>query len=440
MSYTANNKRYTLYGGYLINFITMPEQINQDQLLQEEENRRKVRKEKLKNYILFAAFGISILFSLVGPSIFWKMGLVLALTVITIGFLFPIYIRTKRTENEELDIDSFVKRVFKSETFLHAFETSLPKGEDDETYGFDYIPYIIDSIEIRRERFKESSERFLNMMISLGALFIVVVMIFGYVLLNDDSVGIRNNLKEINSELIRLNDNLLFQNPDISQNPEFQKCCLPSYSKIINGNYSLSENNKSTFEKIKKDLSSSFRTGNVYLISDSIKIKMTKLKEVKDGDKMLIDDLNEFNSEYESFWNSKNGTFYKLQSEINRFDNSIDALKAELNLEKNRIAEILKRLILSIVVVSFFIAVLRYIIKLYNSHHNQMIQAEHEEVLIKKFYVLVKTVGESKEERIQIIKNFMSSDSLVSDEVNTALNQEEKKFLKGFFEKIIEKF
>ncbi len=94
------------------------------------------------------------------------------------------------------ELESTVKHLF-----LSAFNTVLPKGKKDEQYGLDYIPFMLQSIGNRQAKFTKLANRFLVTTIVLGILFLGLIGVFGYIILDDDSVGPNRTLAQIETHL-----------------------------------------------------------------------------------------------------------------------------------------------------------------------------------------------------------------------------------------------
>jgi hypothetical protein len=60
-----------------------------------------------------------------------------------------------------------MSQILDSEHFLTVLRNSLPRGEQDQEFGLDYIPYMLDSIDQRRKRASKSARLFL---LSTGSL------------------------------------------------------------------------------------------------------------------------------------------------------------------------------------------------------------------------------------------------------------------------------
>ncbi|MGN6421279.1 MAG: hypothetical protein ACTHMC_27435, partial [Pseudobacter sp.] len=86
-------------------------------------------------------------------------------------------------------------------------------------------------------------------------------------------------------------------------------------------------------------------------------------------------------------------------------------IQKDANDPSNHLNEIIKRLVLSIVITTFFLAILRYTARLYTLNHKLMIQAEQEDMKIRKFYVTLKNTEKNQQERKAVIDNFLNGQS-----------------------------
>lgn len=314
--------------------------------------------------------------------------------------------KTHQATNEATNnqVEDFVKKVFTNEKFYTAFSVTLPKGEEDKDLGLDYIPFILQNIENKRKRFKDSSNRFLITTLALGFSFIIIAIYFGYILLNDSSVGISKSVRELKTEMATANENLSqIQDKDIEQT------LFTKYALNLNQvSQSLSE--KGTVSK----------PGIYYFLNSIAKFRKDKNFELLfNATKNTLDSLgNNINTNY-------GADISKVKSQLENYKASLDYAKANYNLAtqelisifpkihqeiespKNQLSELIKRLILSIVIISFFLAILRYVAKLYTNTYNLMIQAENEDLAIRKFYVALKNTDKNQDERKIVIENLL---------------------------------
>ncbi len=118
----------------------------------------------------------------------------------------------------------------------------------------------------------------------------------------------------------------------------------------------------------------------------------------------------------------------------------IPRVESEIEKPQNELHELLKRLILSIVIISFFLAILRYTARLYLNNYNLMIQAENEDLAIRKFYVALKNTDKNQDERKLVIQNFLqifNKENNSDSDLN--LSKEESGILKELLNNLMKK-
>ena len=94
-------------------------------------------------------------------------------------------------------IEARVDDLWHSPKFLSCLQTALPKGENNAKYGLDYVPYMLQNIEFRRARYQRSSFFFLCLTVIFSLVFSVVVVVFGYIIVNDTAAGLPKSLRNL---------------------------------------------------------------------------------------------------------------------------------------------------------------------------------------------------------------------------------------------------
>lgn len=141
-----------------------------------------------------------------------------------------------------------VEQVFRSEEYLTALRTSLPKGKDDEQFGLDYVPFMLHNLQERRRRFDRKANVYFWVTIVAGLTFAGVVGYLGYILVNDEAAGTPKSLADL-EEAWDANRRLLVRADD--QN--FRERCS-NHASILE-ELKLGEKNKA----VAKDLSQKLR-------------------------------------------------------------------------------------------------------------------------------------------------------------------------------------
>jgi len=362
------------------------------------------------------------------------------LPIITVFYLFFSMFSMKylKIDTSSSKVDDFINDVLNNEKFYTAFSVSLPKGNDDREYGIDYIPFMLQNIEEKRKRFKKYADRFLMGTITLGLIFITIVIFFGYILLNDTSFGINKNINDLKNSLAEAN----------------------KYNSLINNNEilnSLATNYKLDLIKISKDLSDS--TMNNYKNNIILAKEIELFLKNKDLNKLIKVTKNTIDSSNISNKLDNYGSLSNLYSKLTDYKSSIEytyflfsqstheilsiypKIKDEIDKPQNQLNELLKRLILSVVIISFFVAILRYLVKLYSNNYNLMIKAENEDLVLRKFYIALKNTDKNKEERKLVIDNLFNSNmsNSYNETDDIKLSREESNIIKEIVNNILKK-
>src|SRR5207302_2558168 len=142
----------------------------------------------------------------------------------------------------------------------------LPKGKEDKDYGFDFIPYMLHSIDERRKRFDRSSKVFLSLTIVLGLVFSSVLVYFGYILINEAAAGPPRILANLEDETKSIKLELQSIIPRLSENPVFQKTASISLQALRNAN---AGSNKEIADEVQKAINKALSDGDLLTLKAS---------------------------------------------------------------------------------------------------------------------------------------------------------------------------
>lgn len=316
-------------------------------------------------------------------------------------------------DEAKISTEEAVNRIFDSKSFYKAISTNLPIGKNDENFGFDYIPFMLQNLAEKRKRFQKSSRVFLLTTIGLSLVFVSITIFFGYILLNESSIGVYKALTNLNSEVESTDRILSSLKKDLSDNDYFKKNMSydleqleKPYNYLKGSNVEMSRyvfGIKDAVENFNKFGDFNRLFSNVEAYRDSI----IKSKEENGNNNSYKDVLNRVYNLLASFKKFRDNGITDLYSAQMEIKSILPQLQEEIKKPTNTQNELIKRLILSIVVISFFIAILRYFRGLYQSHYNEMLNAENEDLLIRKFYVSYKS-SNSPDERKQVLSTFLA--------------------------------
>jgi hypothetical protein len=341
-------------------------------------------------------------------------------------------------------LEDSVKKIFDSNEFYSAIATVLPKGEKDEDHGLDYIPFMLQNLQEKRKRFQRSSRNFLITIICLSIFFVSLTIFFSYILLNESSIGIYRDVKQL-SENVRESDRSFSRlQRDMRDNRYFIEANGKAFENIQSFyRYNLNDGTETNLAfNAKEAVDVFFRDGKLTALSQQLRRIEDSIIRLPEYTESYVELLRSTNKSIDQFLNIRNKSLGDLDQTLNDVKELIPLIRNEIGKPGNTQNELLKRLILSAVVLTFFLAILRYFRTLYQNHYNEMLKAEHQELAIRKFYVAFKSAGDNAEERKVVLSGFLSdTDPYVPTDVGTRNRapRSEKDMLKNIIDAIMKK-
>ncbi|MCP3997260.1 MAG: hypothetical protein GY722_19705 [bacterium] len=281
------------------------------------------------------------------------------------------------------ELRSLVRSVIRSDEFLSVLGTALPRGEKDEQYGFDHIPFLLKALDDRRKRFEKTSKFYLVLTLILGVVASVLVVTFGYWLIDESAVGDGRAVRRIERNLEAIKGRLeIHPLTPLAINERFKQTCETSIQKLWNEDWGDAIVDGETPQRI------------LGLALDEAKQinDVTPIVAVLDRLASLPKPERERTAKIEAARKAIGEFTTDERMVLRELPTAMDAIAAALpgvavQRQENRIAEILKRLSISLIVVTFFIAILRFFSKLYTTHLREVLQADRDELAVRRFYV-----------------------------------------------------
>ncbi|MFY7843896.1 hypothetical protein, partial [Chryseobacterium gambrini] len=318
------------------------------------------------------------------------------------------YNKLQNNEENE-DVSESVKKIFESQKFYNALSTVLPKGANDENEGLDYIPFMLHNLQDKRKRFQKSSSKFLVTTIVLSVFFVLTTILFSYIILNESSVGIYREVVKLNNQLNWMDQNVSALKKDMTENNYFISSHEAYFKDLQYPNKYLSNNDLDIGYKVKQAIADFKLSGNLDKLAYSLKNAQDSLGKNKTNlNEKYLQILNSTNISISDFKTFQKKTVKEISESRNDIKLIVPKIEKVLENPANSLNELIKRLILSIVVITFFLAILRYFKNLYQSHYSEMLKAEHQDLIIRKFYVTLKSSEGNPEERKIILSTFIS--------------------------------
>jgi hypothetical protein len=330
-------------------------------------------------------------------------------------FFFRFYLKKREKDLVEIktesDLTHYISKILDSEQFLTALRATLPKGNDDEKYGFNFIPFMLENIDQRRKRFKEDAKKFLFATILLGAIFTVFVIVAGYILLDEDSLGSPGMLTSLKRDVEKVNENLSIIFPHLAKLETNFNRNLDKVQKY-DEKESLDKKNREIHNGLLDGISEYTKNRNLFLLVDLFGNASKTVVTQKGENAKFVNLINQTHLSLLNYGESKNESIHKLKPLILKIDDFLGKANDQIKATPNRTAEILKRFVLSIAILSFLFAILRFAANLYRTRYREMVVAEIEDLTIRKFYVAYKSSGQDKELLQTLLPPFMNSQYL----------------------------
>lgn len=374
---------------------------------------------------------------------------------ILVVFLFYVWIFFSKKSNSQTEAEEakkkfhirILKEVFDSKSYNTVLSQTLPKGNDDQKYGFDYIPFILELLEKKSARNRRTANGFLIATISLTFFFIAVSLVFSYILLIDSSIGINKEIQELKHIALEFNKtDQLAKIDDVRDRFE----TLNNFEIFSELEAALNEKNRDKFLNFGgSEQKTEINT------RDSVAIQAIKLKfeanrsllELKtllhkefDSKQAFSEVLIRIDNGIENYQKVMRINALATDSEKNKIRVILEQISLKLNSERSQISELIKRSIIGILIISFFIAILRYFRNLYQFHLNEMLKDEAREMDVRKFYIAIKCAESNSEERKLVLSNFIS-ETKMSGETPQPLStqQPEMDMLKDILNSLLKK-
>lgn len=325
-----------------------------------------------------------------------------------------------------------VENVFRSEEFLTALSTSLPKGEADEKNGLDYIPYMLTSVDQRRRSFERSARVFFWSTIVIGALFAGIVATFGYLLVNEEAAGTPRLIRELSNHTASLNEKLKAIGPD-EDRKVFESIRSNGADRLarLDVDKQFQESRDGVVRSIRS--APDARELSQFLQDAETKAPSTERHYVQ----VLTDILESVQQHAESvaFLRSQ------LPMTIRTQEESVRTLKESAAKQENEIPEIIRRVSVGAIVTTFFFAILRYLAGLYRKDYEEVRRAYAEDLALRRFVVAYKSAGTQEKDRSLAISSLVSQSANAEADSGSGLDitEAESNVLKELLSALLKK-
>lgn len=346
------------------------------------------------------------------------------------------------------DVDRATEAVLSSDVFVTSLRSAIPRFAADQEPGLTHIPFLLARIGERRAALESASKIFLLATVAFGLLSTAVVTAYGYVLLDKAQLGLDRRLEAM-SELLHA-----YSEQSLSVPREWREALalkLSSREKEALARFLTGPGQGAAVNSACADP----------LVGPEFRFSR---REARDAP-ALGDYLDRCGRAIEAalpivkgsgsasareLLTSRIELVEKLRrrlEELNRERGTIEAgirnlatqARAEAAQQHSPYYEIAKRIAVGILVISFFIAVLRYLSQEYRLHASYVLREDAEENAVRRFFVGY-TCSKNEADRTAAIKEFVASRPSVgaalsgNDEPRVGLSAAEQKVLGDVFD------
>jgi hypothetical protein len=340
------------------------------------------------------------------------------LAVLIIRYIIPLHINKRDSLPDLSDgevLNNYVKNILDSGHFFTALRSSLPKGIDDEKYGIDYIPYMLQNIQNRKDRFQKSARFWLFITALIGVVAALAILYSANILVNDDSAGMPRTLSRIENNLEQISKSVSIISPSYDNNKVFHELVGQSLVEFENFKLDETNQNRALYERILGIIHDAKNSGNIDLLLKIPESSGSEISAKTQNEKHFAEVFSVLQGKIARFLATREQVITNINTDLASIRELAPKVRENLEKPENRIPEILKRIALGVVVATFFLAILRYISRLYQMNYQQMLAADSDELFVMRFYVAFKSSATNVELRKAVLTEFMNGSKSGAD-------------------------
>ena len=330
--------------------------------------------------------------------------------ILAFWFIRRRYLTTYISQSNNLrpsEIQQQVNQILESNEFRTSLKNALPKVDGAQDTIWNMLRSMITIADERQKFFREEYKKFLNLTVVLGGILVILFLGMSYFFLNEASTGIERLVVEIR------NTSTTLQNSLNSLEEENVKNAVDKIvSPLGRGAYFRSNTQNPLEEEIAQNIYKSYSQDykdseglQQFLESKIVEVEKSNLSlNYKDSFRAALSDLRELNAENKQIYKNLPDAIANLKTATGKVDE-------ELRKNENRIPEVIKRLFITLGVLTFFIAILKYCANLYRQNFLQASIAEQDHLVLKKFFIAY-NFAKTEDVRMKVLTTFLSVSNL----------------------------
>lgn len=329
-------------------------------------------------------------------------------------------------EEEQNRVNDLVAKAFNSEPFVSAIRTSFPPREDEaeEKAG---LSWALASIMERKRVFRSSASVFLTGAASLTVVLMLILLWIAFTLVNDDASGVGLSARRLSGDVRELQRSVTSLSSELSGQPELFENALDlvAAARAHAADVVVPEGNSrdNVVERI-DGLAETLRNQSIYNGAQELR-RFVNQEGMRFSDWDRWPDLLAVSRKLGELRRQLEVESRLLSELLPRLRSGVDELDEAIARPENRVADLIKRISIGILVISFVAAVLRYTAGLYRHHLEQVIRAEADEFLVRRFFVAAALTEEDADSRRAVLTAFLAGSSSPAEEEGKSGDRDE---------------
>lgn len=304
--------------------------------------------------------------------------------------------RLRDLTRDQLDL------VLRSDQFLTALNESLPKGAADEEHGLDYVPYLLQAIRHRRQRFDVAARRFLWITFVIGFISATIIAGFGWILLNDSSVGAPRELRDARVALEDIAATARNISTNYKDSAEFNELRRAVYSPTGNGMAPVQAELQSMTERMvaPQDLNA---------LLARLEVARRSITPRDESERLFVEGLSKAGRDLDSWQRRQTQLAATIARNNERVARLLSQMELSVGKDSTRVAELLRRLAIGVIVTTFFLVLMRLSGTLYRADYNEVLRADLDDMIVRTFYISYKAAGSSEAQRAAVLASLVTT-------------------------------
>jgi hypothetical protein len=327
----------------------------------------------------------------------------------------PFRNQIEHAKTADRELRKKIAEIFDSELYLTSFRTTIPTSVENVKNGFELIPSILSLLDERRKRFERSSARFLRVTIALGLVLCAIVMYFGYILVNEATAGTPRLLVQVESQLTNVQRDLVNQQSRLTDNPVFMNTVGADIDALEVSARKVPPSRVPLAGRLMHRVRGSIDSNN----TDSVRLALFNADTTYGNasrasgvalarDEEFLIGLRRAEQHLSEFVAVQTKSIGNLQGAAVELRQLLPSLRAAIEKPQSRIPELIQRIALGLIVATFFLAILRYSARIYEKHYREMLLSEADDLLVRRYYIGLKSAGANEVQRDHVIQAFMT--------------------------------